>query len=92
MGRGWKRARKLSAAPVPYPTTVLQGVEAESQGQEFRRDYRKRLAHPDLDSPDRHPATEMAAPSVESQMVAVQSGLDVAAEPVYLSRFDRLAR
>jgi len=36
-----------------------------------------------LDSPDRHPAAEMAAPSVESQMVAVQSGLDVATEPVY---------
>src|ERR1019366_5537363 len=27
MGRGWKRARKLSTAPVPYPTTGLQTVE-----------------------------------------------------------------
>jgi hypothetical protein len=27
MGRGWKRARKLSTAPVPYPTAVFQGAK-----------------------------------------------------------------
>jgi hypothetical protein len=34
---------------------------------------------------------EMAASPVEGQMVPVQSGLDVADEPVYLSRFADLA-
>lgn len=34
---------------------------------------------------DRDPAAEMVAPSVEGQMVPVQPGLDVAAEPIYLS-------
>ena len=69
MGRGWKRARELSAAPVPYPTTFLQGAEAKSQGEELRGHHRKRPAHPDLDSLDRDPTAEMAAPSVEGQMV-----------------------
>src|SRR4030095_14481551 len=41
---------------------------------------------------DRDPAAEMAAPSIEGQMVPVQSGLDVAAEPFYLSRLAELAR
>jgi len=43
------------------------------------------LAYPDLDSLDRDSGAEMAAPSVESKMVPVQSSLDAAAEPVYLS-------
>ena len=34
---------------------------------------------------NRDPVAEMVAPSVEGQMVPVQSGLHVAAEPVYLS-------
>jgi hypothetical protein len=34
---------------------------------------------------DRDPAAEMATPSVEGQMVPVQSGLNVAAQPVHLS-------
>jgi hypothetical protein len=34
---------------------------------------------------NRDPAAEMDAASVEGQTVSVQSGFDVAAEPVYLS-------
>jgi hypothetical protein len=38
LGRGWKRARtNLSTAPVPYPTTVLQGSQAEPQGNRGAR-------------------------------------------------------
>ena len=71
--------------------TVLQGAQAEPEGEELRGHQRERPAHPDLDSLDRPAAAEMAAPSVEGQLVAVQSGLDVAAEPVYLPRFAEVA-
>ena len=40
-----------------------------------------------LPGPDRYPAAEMASPPLEGQMVALQSGLDVAAEPLYLSGY-----
>jgi IS4 transposase len=43
-----------------------------------------------LDSLDRRPAAQMAAPSFQSQVVAVQSGFHAAFEPVHLSRLDRL--
>jgi hypothetical protein len=36
MRRGWKRAKKLSTAPVPYPTAVFQGAEAEPDREELR--------------------------------------------------------
>jgi len=45
---------------------------------------RERLTHPDLDSLDRHPVAQMAAPSFQSQVVAVQSGFHAALEPVHL--------
>ena len=65
--------------------TVFQGAQTESQTEELRGHQRKRLAHPDLDSLDRYPAAEMAAPSLEGQVVPVQSRLHVTAEPLYLS-------
>ena len=71
---------------------VLQGAQAEPQGEDFRRYQRERLAHSDLDSPDCHPAAQMAAPPFQSQVVPVEPGLHAAAKPLYLSRFDRLAR
>src|SRR3954470_2163752 len=71
--------------------TILQDSQAEPQGEELRGHQRKRSADPDLDSPDRYSAAEMASPSLEGQMVALQSGLDVAAEPLYLSGFEELA-
>ena len=48
----------------------------------------KRPPHPDLDSLDRPAPVEMAAPPLQGQLVSVQSGLDVAAEPVHLSGID----
>ena len=41
---------------------------------------------------NRDPVAEMVAPSVEGQMVPVQSGLYVAVEPLYLPRLAELAR
>ena len=58
----------------------------------FRGYQRERLAYSDLDGPDRHPAAQMAAPPFEGQVVPVEPGLHAAAKPLYLSRFDRLAR
>ena len=49
MGRGWKRARKLSTAPVPYPTTLLQVDQAAPADQGVLRIERERSEDPDLD-------------------------------------------
>lgn len=50
---------------------LFQGSQAEPQSEELRRHQRKRSTHSDLDSLARYPATEMAAPPFESQMVVV---------------------
>src|SRR3990172_6778808 len=84
MGRGWKRVRKLSTAPVPSPTIVFQSPEAKPQGEELRGDQRERAADPDLDGPDRHPAAEVAAPPLPGEVVLVQPGLHATPEPVHL--------
>ena len=91
MGRGRKRVSKLSTAPVPYPTTVFQGAQAESDRKDLRRHQRERTPHSDLDSLDRTAVAEMAAPPLQSQLVLVQSGLHAAAQPVHLSRADAVA-
>jgi hypothetical protein len=57
-----------------------------------RRYQRKRPADSDLDSPDRHSAAQMASPSFQSQVVAVEPRFHAAYEPLYLPRFDRMAR
>ena len=60
--------------------------------EDLRRHQRKRPPHPDLDSLDRPAPAEMAASPLQGQLVPVQSGLDAAAEPVYLPRFDAVVR
>ena len=40
----------------------FKALKQNPQSEELRGDQRKRPAHPDLDSLDRHPAAEMAAP------------------------------
>src|SRR5947199_5369648 len=75
--------------PLPRPLgggVVLQGAQAEPQGEKFRGHQRERVAYPDLDSPDCHAAAEVATSPLESQMVAVEPGFHAAAESVYLSR------
>ena len=52
---------------------VLQGAQAEPQDQDLRRHLRERAAHPDLDSPDRHAAAQMAPSPLPRRMVALQS-------------------
>ena len=49
MGRGWKRAGKLSTAPVPYPTVVLQMDQAASANQGLLRNQRERGEDSNLD-------------------------------------------
>jgi hypothetical protein len=68
-----------------WQVELFQSAQAEPQGEEFRRHQRKRPAHPDLDSLDCYPAAEVAAPSLQSQVVPVQPGVDAPAESVYLS-------
>src|SRR6476469_2751168 len=91
MGRGWKRARKLSTAPVPYPTAVFQSIETEPYRKELRWHQRKCASHPDLDSLDRSAPAEMAASPLEGELVIVQSGIDVEAKSVHLPRVDQVA-
>src|SRR3990172_6470294 len=86
MGRGWKRVRKLSTAPVPSPTIVFQSPEAKPQGEELRGDQRERAADPDLDGPDRHAGAEVSAVEIDVLLVAVESGRAAAAATVLLSR------
>ena len=40
MGRGWKRARQLSTAPVPYPTIVFQVDQTAPTAQGILRHQR----------------------------------------------------
>jgi len=68
--------------------TVFQSAQAEPDREDLCRHQRKRTPHPDLDSLDRPAPVEMAAPPLQGQLVSVQSGLDAAAKPVYLSRID----
>ena len=49
MGRGWKRARKLSTAPVPYPTIVLQVDQTAFANQGVLWDQRECCEDPNLD-------------------------------------------
>ncbi len=61
MGRGWKRARTLSTAPVPYPTAVFPAAEAEPACQDLRGHFGQRSEDPNLDSIDRVAAGEVSA-------------------------------
>ena len=74
MGRGWKRARKLRAAPVPYPTRVLPGAEAEPAAEVVRGHQPKRGSDPDLDSTDRHPVAQVFTSAFPVPVVAFQPG------------------
>ena len=70
--------------------TVLQGPQAESDREDLRWHQRERPPHPDLDSLDCLAPVEMAASPLQGQLVSVQSGIDDAVQPVYLSRIDEL--
>ena len=91
MGRGWKRARKLSTAPVPYPTIVLQGAEADAEDQDLRGDQRQCRPDTGLDSFDRDAGTEVPAVEIEVFLVVVDAGGAAAAATVLLSRSVGLA-
>src|ERR1019366_2387483 len=86
MGRGWRRARKLSTAPVPYPTAVFQGAQTESEGEDLRGDFRERLENPDLDGADCHAADQISATPGYLRLVPVEFGGLVAPAIVRLPR------
>ena len=87
MGRGWKRARmNLSTAPVLHPTTVLQGAEADAEGQDFRGDQRQCGEDAGLDGADRDAGAQVSAVEIEVLLVAVESGRAAAAATVLLPR------
>ena len=71
--------------------TVLQGAQAESEGQDLRRDQRERPENPDLDSPHR-PASPAVAPlPVPGRMVPVQSCVHGPPESLYVQGLDGVA-
>ena len=84
MGRGWKRARKLSTAPVPYPTTLLQGAEAVTEDQNLRGHQRECGTDANLDGADRHADLEIPPDEVQLWLVAVQSCGSAAPATVHL--------
>ena len=86
MGRGWRRAGKLSTAPVPYPTVVLQGDQAIPADQGLHRHQRERRTDSDLDSADRDGSVALPATAQFMEMESVESGGAVAFPTVRLSR------
>ena len=87
MGRGWKRARRnLSTAPVLHPTTVLQGAEADAEGQDFRGDQRQCGEDAGLDGADRDAGAQVSAVEIEVLLVVIDAGRSAAATTVLLSR------
>jgi hypothetical protein len=72
--------------------SCVQSSQAKSDREDLRRHQRERPPHPDLDSLDCLAPVEMAAPPLQGQLVSVQSGINAAAEPVYLPRFAEVAR
>src|SRR5450759_1194315 len=91
MGRGWKRARKLSTAPVPFPTTIFQSPQTKFEGEDFPGHQRQCRQDADLDSVDRHADFEVPADEVQLRLVAFQSGGAAAAATVYFPGFVGLA-
>ena len=74
MGRGWKRARKLGTAPVPYPTAVVQSAETELTDQDLCRHNGQRAEDANLDSTDRIAGDQVSADEGDVRLVLVESG------------------
>ena len=92
MGRGWKRAGHPSTAPVPYPTTVLQGSETGLEDQDLRGHHRECRTDSDLDGVDRHADPEIPANEIQLRLVAIQSGRYAAPTVVHLQRLVGMAQ
>ncbi len=86
MGRGWKRATPVSTAPVPYPTTVLQGDQAVTPHQDLHRHERERREDSDLDGTDYDAATAPVASEISVAVEFLESGGSAAAADLRLSR------
>jgi len=66
---------------------VLQGAQAESEGQDLRGHQRERAAHPDLDSTHRPAADQVDEAPVPGGLVPVPDGRRPSLEPLCLPRF-----
>ena len=86
MGRGWKRARTLSTAPVPYPTDLLQIAEAVVAGQNICGHQQQCAASADLDRIDLDADTEVPADEITVRLVLIQLGRPAASATVRLPR------
>src|ERR1019366_5923574 len=64
--------------------SVVQSPQTKLEGEEFCGHQPECAADPDLDSADRHAAVEMPAPSLQGEVVLLQSGFHAAFEPVHL--------
>src|SRR6202521_2713963 len=70
---------------------LLQGAQAEPEGQDLRGHHRERPAYSTLDSSACAAAAQVAALPVHRRLVALQSGLVAAPQPLYLQGPARLA-
>ena len=85
MGRGWKRiALDADTAPVPYPTTVFQGAEANREGEVVPGHQRQCGQDADMDRFDRHADLEVPADEIQLRLVAFQSCGSAAPTTVHL--------
>src|SRR5664280_248792 len=85
MGRGWKRiAPDADTAPVPYPTTLLQGAKANRKSEVVSGHQRQCGQDANLDGADRHADLEVPADEVQLWLVAVQSCGSAAPATVHL--------
>ena len=93
MGRGWKRiALDADTAPVPYPTTVFQGAEANREGEVVPGHQRQCGQDADLDGADRHADPEVPADEIQLRLVAFQSGGTAAPATVHFQRLVGMAQ
>src|ERR1700694_3374848 len=70
---------------------LLQGAQAEPEGHDLRGHHRERPAYSTLDSSACAAAAQVAALPVHRRLVALQSGLVAAPQPLYLQGPARLA-
>src|ERR1017187_4844795 len=93
MGRGWKRiALDAGTAPVPYPTTVFQGTETNSQSEVIPGHQRQCSQDADMDGTNRHADPEVSANEIQLRLVAFQSGRSAATTAVHLQRLVGMAQ
>ena len=91
-GEGLETDRSLGTAPVPYPTTVFQGTETNSQSEVVPGHQRQCSQDADMDGINRHADPEISANEIQLRLVAFQSGRSAAPTAVHLQRLVGMAQ